>query len=53
MKKSEQYRAAQLAVIECSYISSEAKREIVHTLMGDEELEKFREQRDAEKEAAE
>lgn len=52
MKKSEIYNLAQLAVMTNPAIHSTQKLEILRVLMADEDLEKFREERD-EKEQAE
>lgn len=43
MKKSEQYRLTQIAIINNSYLSAEEKIEILKTLISDEELELYRE----------
>lgn len=48
MKKSEQYRIAQMAVLASNNILADHKLEIIHTLMEDEDLEKFTEKRAAE-----
>lgn len=50
MKKSEQYRLTQIAIINNSYLSAEEKIEILKTLISDEEIELYRE-REAEKQA--
>ena len=47
MKKSEQYRIAQLAVLASNHIMPDDKLEIIHTLMDAEDLAKFTEERDA------
>lgn len=48
MKKNEQYRAAQIAVLQSETLTADAKLEIVQTLMQDEEMAGWREKYDAE-----
>lgn len=48
MKKSEQYRLAQMAVLQSSFISS-SKLDIIRTLQRDEDLALLTEKREAEK----
>ena len=50
MKKSELYYLAQVAVINTPTITPEKKLEILHVLMMEEDLEKFSEKREAQKE---
>lgn len=46
MKKSNQYRLAQLSVLRDTNLSHEEKLEILNTLMADESREKFCEERE-------
>ena len=50
MKKSEQYRLTQIAIIKNSYLSAEEKIEILKTLISDEEIELYKE-READKQS--
>ena len=49
MKKSEIYHLAQIAVVMTSCIAPEKKIEILHTLMMDEDLQKFAEDQEEKK----
>lgn len=46
MKKSERYRLAQLSVLRDDHLNDGEKLEILTTLMADESLEKFSEERE-------
>ena len=50
MKKSELYHLAQIAVITSPSIAPETKLEVLNVLLHDESMEKFCEEREAEKE---
>ena len=50
MKKSEQYKLAQLAVIESSFIEAQDKIEIIKTLVTREELELYLEKEEEKNE---
>ena len=50
MKKSEIYHLAQIAVMLTQCIAPENKLEVLKTLMHDEDVEKFVEEREAKKE---
>ena len=49
MKKSEIYHLAQIAVVLSPCIAPENKLEVLKTLMHDEDVEKFVDERDAKK----
>ena len=50
MLKSEIYRLAQFAVVNSPSIAPESKIEVLRVLMMEEDLEKFSEEREAQKE---
>lgn len=49
MKKSEHYTMAMAAVVECDYMHSSKKIEIIETLLEDRKMARYREEKEAEK----
>lgn len=45
MKKSEMYRMAQLAVLNAEFLDDRIKLDIIHELVGQEDLKRFVEQK--------